>query len=106
MKAKVKATGEIIELDETGVSLLGYVRGIYTSKSNKARYKSKELEFIQEPRHDTTDWNQVRIQAAIAAMQAFCNDKTLSYERTVTIAVRQADALVAELKKKGGSNEE
>lgn len=58
-----------------------------------------------------TDWQQVRIQAAIAAMQGFCNichDSVIreiqenSYkERSNVIsflAVRMADALVKELK--------
>lgn len=60
---------------------------------------------------DRTDWRQVRIQAAIAAMQGiFANekinqdvDKTFSsaekvYEAQAIIAVSQADALVKELK--------
>lgn len=45
-------------------------------------------------------WKQVRVQAAIAAMQAFCHDETLSYEKTAKMAVSQADALVKELRQK------
>ena len=60
---------------------------------------------------DRTDWQQVRIQAAIAAMQGFCNichDSVIreiqgssDKERSNVIsflAVRMADALVKELK--------
>lgn len=56
----------------------------------------------------TIDWNQVRIHAAIAAMQAeltnpnnvfsMCEDKQATIVRR---AVRYADALIAELQKKG-----
>lgn len=62
---------------------------------------------------DRTDWQQVRIQAAIAAMQGFCNichDSVIreiqgssDKERSNVIsflAVRMADALVKELKEK------
>ena len=60
---------------------------------------------------DRTDWQQVRIQAAIAAMQGFCNSchdsvireiqENADKERSNVIsflAVRIADALVKELK--------
>lgn len=60
---------------------------------------------------DRTDWQQVRIQAAIAAMQGFCNSchdsvirgiqENSDMERSNVIsflAVRMADALVKELK--------
>ena len=59
---------------------------------------------------DRTDWQQVRIQAAIAAMQGFCNichdsireiQESSDKERSNVIsflAVRMADALVKELK--------
>ena len=60
---------------------------------------------------DRTDWQQVRIQAAIAAMQGFCNichDSVIreiqgssDKERSNVIsflAVRMADALVKEVK--------
>lgn len=62
---------------------------------------------------DRTDWQQVRIQAAIAAMQGFCNichdsiireiQESSDKERSNVIsflAVRMADALVKELKGK------
>lgn len=45
-------------------------------------------------------WKQVRVQAAIAAMQAFSHNETLSYKKTAEMAVAQADALVVELRKR------
>lgn len=60
---------------------------------------------------DNPNWQQVRIQAAIAAMQAelsnpnniftMCEDKRAIIVRR---AVGYADALVAELQKKGGQD--
>ena len=50
---------------------------------------------------DRTDWQQVRIQAAIAAMQGMCASKSffsLTNECIPQIAVKYADALVKELK--------
>ena len=47
------------------------------------------------------DWQQVRIQAAIAAMQGMCASKSffsLANECIPQIAVKYADALVKELK--------
>ena len=47
------------------------------------------------------DWQQVRIQAAIAAMQGMCASKSffsLTNECIPKIAVKYADALVKELK--------
>lgn len=92
MKARVKATGETIEVVPDSTN-----RYYHDSDLGTLVYGEVDLQF-----DSITDWNQVRIQAAIAATQAFCNDKTLSCEKTAKMAVSQADALVAELKKKGG----
>lgn len=105
MKARVKATGEIIELDEINISVMDYARGIYKDKSNGTKYKCRELEFLQTKNEDTIDWNQVRIQAAIAAMKSLitCYEGVSNAEKKVIEkSVIYADALVAELKKKGG----
>lgn len=115
MKARVKATGEIIELDEINISVMDYARGIYKDKSNGTKYKCRELEFLQTKNEDTIDWNQVRIQAAIAAMQGILSDEEevgyacseATYKEnekyTIPVAVARfaaacADALVEELK--------
>lgn len=71
-----------------------------------------------EPVNISTDWQQVRIHAAIAAMQAqlsndgtvkaindlsqeFENDKDVYLQIVVASSVRLADALINELQKKG-----
>lgn len=98
MKARVKATSEIGEVlcwaDCSHEKISMYL------ENSVCDIPYSDIEVISID--NTTDWQQVRIQAAIAATQAFCNDKTLSCEKTAKMAVSQADALVAELKKKGG----
>lgn len=49
---------------------------------------------------DTVDWQQVRIQASIAAMQTV-DDHVSTVEELAKRCVRYADALIAELKKGG-----
>lgn len=90
MQARIKATGQIIEL-------CPYV---YDIDGND--FLLEEVELLDSP-----NWQQVRIQAAIAAMQAelsnpnntfmMCEDKRAIIVRR---AVGYADALVAELQKK------
>lgn len=63
--------------------------------------KEFDLEIIDYTPY--VDWQQVRIQAAIAAMQGFCANKIClekcTYDERVNLSVRQADALIEELKK-------
>lgn len=47
------------------------------------------------------DWEEVRIKAAIEAMQVFASVYDRNYKDTAKMAVSQADALIAELKKGG-----
>lgn len=50
-----------------------------------------------------TNWEQVRIQAAIAAMQGYCSAEVILAKfpesKVAAYAVMQADALIVELKK-------
>ena len=54
------------------------------------------MEEIKKP----TDWNEVRIQAAIAFGQALINGLSYrpSWEEVAPLAVRYADALIIQLK--------
>lgn len=47
------------------------------------------------------DWEQVRIQAAIAAMQGFCANSNIYSDaaETANMSIQFADALITELKK-------
>jgi hypothetical protein len=112
MKAKIKATGEILEILDIGVS------GKYFYLSNDKKYSRNELEFLSE----TIDWQHYRIQASIAAMQGmvisdgYCSEEPVgpSYQikrrkwppaRIAQEAVAYADFLIAELQKKGAQDE-
>lgn len=107
MQARIKATGQIIEL-------CPYV---YDIDGND--FLLEEVELLDSP-----NWQQVRIQAAMYAMQGqLANDesvkqmietlgsvalpdKTKAYMNLVArSSVMLADALIAELQKKGGQHE-
>ena len=88
MKAKIKATGQIIEL-------CPYV---YDIDGND--FLLEEVELL-----DNYNWQQVRIDAAIKLARAL-SEKMLgagySERQIAKQAVELADALAAELQKKGG----
>lgn len=97
MKARIKKTGEIINLAEYAKIELD----VCDSFGNPIELKPEDVELIQE-KTDNTDWNQVRIQAAIAAMQALRSNTGYNQFSDVEIAkfsVNYAHALVEELKK-------
>lgn len=54
----------------------------------------------------TIDWEQVRIQAAIAVLQGITPEWGNNAKQYAEWAVQVADALVAELQKKGGEDED
>lgn len=104
MKAKVKETGKVVEVEKIieyselpGTSFGGDYE-YYKDEHNQKTYDEDELDFINV----YPDWQQVRIQAAIAAMQGFCANSILGGTAVCRIAkltVEQADALIEELKK-------
>lgn len=101
MKAKIKATGEIAEFI-TGKNLQGEI--ILLKVGTASIFSLNEVEPITD-----TDWQQVRIQAAIAAMNGYQSapiipgcDPNPSQQEIAKWSVQLADALVAELQKKGG----
>ena len=69
MKARVKATGEIVD-----VELSHYIGDVawYITKCH-ALYSENELEFIDEPQDY---WTRLEHQAAIAAMQGMLSNQT------------------------------
>lgn len=97
MKARIKKTGEIINLAEYAKIELD----VCDSFGNPIELKPEDVELIQE-KTDNTDWNQVRIQASIAAMQALRSNTGYNQFSDIEIAkfsVNYANALVEELKK-------
>lgn len=74
MKARVKATGEIIEITEDYTSL-------YAANFDKS-YSLDELEFLYVkekslPKDEPDYWNKLHHQAAIAAMQGVLNNSDI-----------------------------
>lgn len=103
MKARFKATGEIIEVElNENIQPLARTGALHIySDSVGNNYLDTELDF--ENLLLPQDWEQVRIKAAIAAMQgvlsnpAFCNIST-NKQFPIKIAIYSADALIEELK--------
>lgn len=98
MKARIKATGEIVKLAEYAMITLD----MCDSYGNPIELKPEEVELIPNVKEDnssTTDWNQVRVQASIGAMQVILSRATCcTYKEIAAQAVGYADALVKELK--------
>lgn len=112
MKAKVKATGRIIDIDDN-YSIIEYLRHIYTDKSTLNKYHENELEFIQEHIEDI-DWETRRYEIAKAMLPVIylddgqaerADDSDMGFEyksdrHCAKEAVDFADALIEELKKR------
>lgn len=98
MKAKLRGTNEIVEVKPKGTSTTIHMSCSEFVSEDGRVFPSIYLDIINE-----VDWRQVRIQAAISAMQGMYSNKefdALSFDRIAQKAVNQADALIAELQKK------
>lgn len=95
MKARIKATGTIVEVEglfDVGAAL---VNGRY--------FKVSELDFFDN--FETIDWEQRRYELAKSAMQGYCialgiNDDSETYDNIAIGSLRAADALIKKLKGK------
>lgn len=99
MKARIKATGEIVNLAEYARITLD----MCDSYGNPIELKPEDVELISDVKEDnssTTDWNQVRVQASIGAMQVLLGKNNYdTYKDIAAQAVGYADALIKELTK-------
>ena len=98
MKVRIKATGEIVKLAEYAKITLD----MCDSYGNPIELKPEDVELISDDKGDTStiDWNQVRVQASIGAMQVILGKNNYdTYKDIAAQAVGYADALVKELKK-------
>lgn len=98
MKAKIKATGEIVEVEDLYDDGTALVKGRY--------FKVSELDFFDN--FETIDWEQRRYELAKAAMQGRLSNQygdvlvgERDFEEVAVSSVEFADALIAELKKGG-----
>ena len=100
LKARVKATGEIIEVSQGIYSPYQYV------DDNGTIYTEKQLEILQEVLASTIDyWTCLEHQAAIAAMQGmlananhYLWERKQNYKSLVANAAELAHALVEKMK--------
>lgn len=96
MKARVKATGKIVEVK--------YSRqmgpdAVYRDLVTGEHYMDFELSFL--PEDGTPDyWTRLEHQAAIAAMQGMMAHTNIDYDEIVDLCVEFAHALVEKLKGK------
>ena len=89
MKARVKATGEIIEVVKDGP--------FYNAIDGYERYYEHELDFQDVISY----WTRLEHQAAIVAMQGFLAGRMEdTYNRVAEFSINQAHALVQKLKEK------
>ena len=109
MKAKIKATGEIVELNEQGIPLFENEQGIPLFENERGiykdvngnKYRGNELEFIKENPEKDIDWEQRRYEIAKEVF-ASIYDFTIDRLNFAKYSVDAADALIAELKKGDG----
>lgn len=99
MKARIKATGEIVDVFYNAFS------GLWTARENTKKYLEDNLEFLEEK---DIDWEERRYEIAKAMMAAFerHNNNVSGFKNSTQqaqYAIECADALIAELKK-GGEN--
>lgn len=95
MKARIKATEEIVEVE--GLFDVG------TALVNGRYFKVSELDFFDN--FETIDWEQRRYELAKSAMQWYCialgiNDDSETYDDIAIGSLRVADALIKKLKGK------
>lgn len=98
MKARIKATGAIVDVFYNAFS------GLWTARENtNIKYLEDNLEFLEEK---DIDWEERRYEIAKAMMAAFerHNNNVSGFKnqtQQAQYAIECADALIAELKKGG-----
>lgn len=98
MKARVKATGEIINIADYARVTLDKC----DSYGSPVELSFDEVEILQE-RSDNIDWEQRRYEIAKSAMQGFCSnphEQIMSADSNVVAewSIGFADALIKKLK--------
>lgn len=90
MKAKLK-DGRVLPIEE----------GSLIALDNNGDTLEVNVEDIDSFIDNNIDWEQVRIQAAIAAMQGILSNSTNddTIENYVNVSIKLSDALIEELKK-------
>ena len=94
MKAKIIGTDFVIRVEPI-YSADGLHIEQFVNTTNGDLFRPHTIDIIP----NDTDWDALRNQAAIAAMQGLVN-RGVSKQTIAKLAVEQADALIEELKKK------
>lgn len=110
MKVRIKKTGEILEVAEYAKVAMD----VCDSYGNPLEYGLDEIEIIGERRifesYSIVDWQQVKIQATIAAMQALISkesggcvagyttldlaERAVGYANSLVVVLREKDVNV------------
>lgn len=93
--------GSEVEIVDGYCACNGYMYRIELSDGTQRIINSQDVEVTDHKPY--VDWEKVRIQAAIAAMQGFCASEHFGYKKSKDIAemsVNTADNLIIELKNK------
>lgn len=98
MKARIKATGEIVNIAEYATVELESC----DSHGNPIEYGFDEVEILQD-KTDDIDWEQRRYEIAKDIYSHNYGNSEVTAKECAKIAVERANILIAELKK-GGSN--
>ena len=111
MKARIRKTGEIVEIITYSgstvrnecIDKVSYIdsKGVEHDRETLNFYWDFEtIPDVEEDNSSTIDWDQVRVQASIGAMQVILGKNNYNtYKEIATEAVGYADALVKELRK-------
>lgn len=97
----VLCTDTEVEIIEINTTYNGFLCRCALSDGTVHEIPHNQLQIMDYTPH--IDWEQIRIQAAIATMQNLCGcERFLSYseEDIAKFSVKQADALIEQLKKK------
>lgn len=109
MKARVKATGEIVEVEPTfvdGNKIYSWVTDngyFHTTGSLDFEALIEELPYVKEksfPKDEPDYWDKLHHQAAIDFMKSFLDkyDGTVNIESLLSNAIKLAKSLVNKLK--------
>lgn len=92
MKARVKETGEIIEVEDLYDDGTALVKGTY--------FKVSQLDFFND--FETTDWEQRRYELVKAMIQGFCSNPNEEIRADLNMlsewSIGFADSLIKKLK--------
>ena len=110
MRARVKATGKIIEVSwrRNIITSCGVEKQYVDNNCEWCTYVQSELEFIKEEPQKDIDWEQRRYEIAKDMMAAFLSNSCSNVymgnpDEQAKCAIMFVDALISELKK-GGSD--